>query len=209
MADLAVYNRDGEQVDTVVVDEGLLGGLVRPKLLKQAVVMYQANLRQGSARSRSRGMVEGSTRKIYRQKGTGNARMGPVRSPIRRGGGVAFAKQGGGFSQMMPKKMRRLARDNAILAKIEAHEVKVIDSLEFERPRTKDFVLILRNLKIEGSCMVVPAEANEVLWKSARNIGRTDICPVGQLNAYVVLLRRTLLMTRDALEAVLRVPAGA
>jgi len=208
MADLAVYNRDGEQVDTVVVDEGLLGGLVRPELLKQAVVMYQANLRQGSARSRSRGMVEGSTRKIYRQKGTGNARMGTVRSPIRRGGGVAFAKRGGGFWQLMPKKMRRLARDNAILAKIESQEVKVIDSLEFDRPRTKDFVSILRNLKIEGSCMVVPAEPNEVLWKSARNIGRTDICPVGQLNAYVVLRRRTLLMTRDALEAVLRVRAG-
>ena len=209
MADLAVYNRDGEQVDTVEVDEGLLGGFVRPELLKQAVVMYQANLRQGSATTRSRGMVQGSTRKIYRQKGTGNARMGTVRSAIRRGGGVAFAKRPGGFSQVMPKKMRRLARDNAILAKIQSNEVKVIDSLEFERPRTKDFVSILRNLKIEGSCMVVPAQASDAVWRSARNLARTDICPVGQLNAYGVLLRRTLLMTREALETVLTSPVGA
>ena len=209
MADLAVYNRDGEQVDTVEVDEGLLGGFVRPDLLKQAVVMYQANLRQGSAATKSRGMVQGSTRKVYRQKGTGNARVGPVRSPIRRGGGRAFAKRPRDFSQGMPKKMRRLARDNAILAKIQSNEAKVIDSLELDRPRTKDFVAILRNLKIEGSCVVVLAEANEVVWKSARNIGRTEICPVKQLNAYEVLRRQTLLMTREALETVLTSPVGA
>jgi large subunit ribosomal protein L4 len=207
--ELAVYNSDGQQVGTVEVDEDSLGGYVRPKLLKQALVMYQANQRQGTAATRSRGMVRGSTRKIYRQKGTGNARMGTVRSAIRRGGGVAFAKRPRDLSREMPRKMRRLARDNAILAKILSNEVVVVDSLAFERPQTKAFLSVLRNLKIQGSCTVVVAEPDEVVWKSGRNVPKTEIRPAALLNAYEVLRRRMLLLTREALEALLSAPAPA
>ncbi|MCH8883229.1 MAG: 50S ribosomal protein L4 [SAR324 cluster bacterium] len=105
------------------VDPDPLGGQVRPRLLKQAVVMYQANRRQNTSATRSRGMVVGSTRKLYRQKGTGNARAGARRTHVRRGGGVAFAKGRQNFTQSMNKKMRRLARNNAILAKIVSDEV--------------------------------------------------------------------------------------
>ena len=116
MIDVPVYNMSGEQTGSMHIDESLLGGRGRFDLLKQAVVSWQLNQRQGSARTKSRGMVRGSTRKIYRQKGTGNARMGTVRTAIRTGGGVAFAKGKQNYSRTLPRKMRRLARNNAILA---------------------------------------------------------------------------------------------
>ena len=115
MIELAVYNKHGKQVDTLSLDEAVFGDQVRLPLLKQALVMYQTNHRQGSARTKSRGMVSGSTRKIFRQKGTGNARMGPVRNPIRRGGGRVFAKLARPFHHRLPAKARRLARNSAIL----------------------------------------------------------------------------------------------
>src|SRR5690554_1380696 len=111
MIDVPIYNKTGEQVDSLAIDEAQLGSEVRPALLKQAYVMFHANRRQGSARTKSRGMVEGSTRKLYRQKGTGNARVGPRRTVVRKGGGVAFAKtkKREDYRLRMPKKMRRLA----------------------------------------------------------------------------------------------------
>ena len=135
--DLSIYNQSGTQVGTMPVDEASLGGEVRPALLKQAFVMFHANTRQGSARTKSRGMVEGSTRKLYKQKGSGNARMGAARTVIRKGGGVAFAKTRTreDFRQTMPKKMRQLANRNALLAKLVDNEVKVIDSLDFAAPK--------------------------------------------------------------------------
>ena len=139
MIELPIYDKQGKQVDTLAVDEASLGGEVRPALLKQAYVMFHANRRQGSARTKSRGMVAGSTRKLYRQKGTGNARVGTRRTVVRKGGGVAFAKNRTheDFRQKMPKKARRLANRNALLAKLVDSEVKVIDDLSFEarRPR--------------------------------------------------------------------------
>lgn len=203
MLELAVHNRQGEQVGTVQVDEQVLGGEVRPRLLKQAIVMYEANRRQGSVATKSRGMVAGSTRKIYRQKGTGNARMGNIRTPIRRGGGMTFRKDPRDFSKAMPKKMRRLARNNALLAKMQSNAVIVIDELAFESPKTKEFASVLRNLKITGSCTVATAGQDQVVWMSGRNIPKTEIRPVSQLNAYDVLRRKHLLMTREALESLL------
>ena len=128
MIELPVYNKEGKQVDSINIDETLLGTEVKPTLLKQAYVMFHSNRRQGSARTKSRGMVIGSTRKIYKQKGTGNARMGQVRTNIRKGGGVTFAKTRTHehFRKDMPKKMRQLANRNALLAKLVDGEVKCI-----------------------------------------------------------------------------------
>ena len=140
MIELPVYNKEGKQVDAINIDETLLGTEVKPTLLKQAYVMFHSNRRQGSARTKSRGMVEGSTRKIYRQKGTGNARMGQVRTNIRKGGGVTFAKTRTHehFRKDMPKKMRQLANRNALLAKLVDGEVKCIIDLDFKTPKTKE-----------------------------------------------------------------------
>jgi len=199
MIEVPVYNSDGEQIETLQIDEQALGGFVRPRLLKQAIVMYHANRRQGTAATKSRGMVEGSTRKLYRQKGTGRARMGSIRSPVRRGGGVAFAKRPRDFSQDMPTKMRRLARANAVLAKLLDGEVLVIDELKFEQPKTRQFAAILKNLKIDSlSCLVTIARHDEVVWKSVRNIEGVTITTVPQLNAWDILRHRRLLFTKEA-----------
>ena len=126
MIDVKIYNREGKELESVRVDEALFGGTVRHPLLKQAIVMYHANKRVGTAATKSRGMVEGSTRKLYKQKGTGNARAGAVRTPVRVGGGVAFAKAVRDFSKDMPKKQRRLACDSALLAKMHSGHLMVV-----------------------------------------------------------------------------------
>ena len=139
--DVPVLDKQGKTVGSLTIDESSLGGEVNPALIKQAYVRYHANRRQGSARTKSRGMVAGSTRKLYKQKGTGHARMGPNRSNIRRGGGRAFAKTKTreDYRLDMPVKMRRRANRNALLAKLIDGEVKVIDDLTMSSPRTKDF----------------------------------------------------------------------
>ncbi len=207
MIDVPVYNENGDQVETVALDEAAFGGEVRPALLKQAVVMYLANRRQGSATTRSRGMVIGSTRKLYRQKGTGRARMGSIRTVIRRGGGVAFAKRPQKHRKGMPKKMRRLACKNAILAKALSGDFLLLDALEFDEPKTKRFSEMLRALKADRGCVVALPQPDETILKSGRNIPKVDIMPVEHLNAYAVLRRKRLVMTKAAYDVLLHGPA--
>jgi large subunit ribosomal protein L4 len=209
MVDVPVYNESGDQVETMTVDETLLGTRVRPALLKQAAVMYLANQRLGTSATRSRGMVVGSTRKLFRQKGTGNARMGTIRTNIRRGGGVAFAKQARDFRQAMPKKMRRLACKNAILAKILGGNLLVIDQLQYDQPKTKRFAAMLQALKSAKGCLVAIPEQNDNVYKSGRNIPKTEIRLVEQLNAYEILRRRHMLTTKEGLAQILRGPEQA
>ncbi len=183
------------------IDEALLGEKVRHSLLKQALVMYHANRRVGTASTKSRSLVAGSTRKLYRQKGTGRARMGANRTVVRKGGGVAFAKKARDFSLRMPKKQRRMARNSAILAKLQSNDAIVIDKLEFDAPRTKDFVGILDNLKVDKgrSCLVAMDDYNVNAIKSLRNIPRVDAMEVDQLNAGDICNRRKILFTLNAL----------
>ncbi|HOT71897.1 MAG TPA: 50S ribosomal protein L4 [Anaerohalosphaeraceae bacterium] len=198
MIDVAVYNREGQEVERIQVNEELLDGQVRSALLKQAIVMYHANQRVGTAATKNRGRVEGSTRKIYRQKGTGNARMGTVRTPIRKGGGVAFAKLPRDFSQRMPKKQRRLARDSAILSKLQSGQVVVVDELNFTQPKTREFARILKNLKIDRSCLVAIPQQDVNLYKSARNVPKVDVMVISDLNAGDICSKKKMLFTKDA-----------
>ncbi len=200
MIKLAVYNREGEEVDSLKVDESAFGNFVRYPLLKQAIVMYHANKRVGTATTKSRGMVAGSTRKLYRQKGTGNARAGTVRTGKRVGGGVTFAKVARDFGKRMPKKQKRLARDSAILAKLLSDDVVVVDRLDFEKPRTRDFVTVLGNLKIspKGSCLVTIGDYDNNLYRSVRNVPRVAIMPVAELNAGDICNHSKLLFTKEA-----------
>lgn len=205
MIEVPVYNQKGDQVDTVSVDEAALGGEVRPALLKQAYVMFHANRRQGSARTKSRGMVAGSTRKLYRQKGTGNARVGPRRTVVRKGGGVAFAKTktGDEYRKAMPKKMRRLANRNALLAKLIDNEVKCIDTLSMDAPKTKDFQAVLSAVGVDRTCLVALFADNRNAALSARNCEHVDTTRVEQLNAFELLNHRYLVIEKAALEAFL------
>jgi large subunit ribosomal protein L4 len=203
MIELTVYNTSGQQVDTLRVDESVLGKCIRYALLKQAIVMYHANKRVGTVATKSRGVVAGSTRKLYRQKGTGNARVGNRRTGKRVGGGMIFAKGPRDFRQRMPRRQRLLARDSAVLAKLRGNQVVVVDALALEKPRTKEFAGILKNLKIERSCLVATSRYDENLHKSARNIQRVDVLPVTDLNAGDIVNHRQMLFTKAALTAFL------
>ena len=208
MIELAIYNTDGKEVDQLKVDESAFGGVVRYSLLKQAVVMYHANKRVGTAATKSRGLVAGSTRKIYRQKGTGNARAGTRRTAKRVGGGVTFAKIARDFSKSMPKKQRKLARDSAILVKLLGNDVVVVDTLRLESPRTKDFVKVLNNLSIDRSCLVAIGDYDENIYKSVRNIPMVAVMPVAELNAGDICNHRKMMFTKEAFLSVMNKEDG-
>ncbi len=198
MIDVVVYNRQGQEVETLQVDEAVLGKTVRYPLLKQAIVMYHANRRVGTAATKNRSLVAGSNKKMYRQKGTGNARMGRKRTGLRVGGGVTFAKVARDFSQRMPRKQRRLARDSAVLAKLQSGRLVVVDELTFEAPRTREIAGVLNRLKIDRSCLVTVSERDENLYKSVRNLPKVDVITVGDLNAGAICTRQKMLLTKDA-----------
>ncbi len=208
MIEVPVYNRQGQQVETVSVDETLFGSIVRRRLLKQAMVMYQANKRQGTMATRSRAMVEGSTRKLFKQKHTGRARMGPLRTPIRRGGGMAFAKTPRDFSQDMPKKAKRMARLSALLAKMLDQELLLIDGLQADQPKTKEAAALLKALKIETSCLIGIEGYDKNVYLSVRNLPRVDVLPVGDFNAYDILGHRKVLITKAGFQKLQDLASG-
>jgi large subunit ribosomal protein L4 len=203
MIEVPVFNQTGQQIDTLQVDEERLGGEVRTNLLKQALVMYHANQRQGTVRTQARGEVAGSTRKIYRQKGTGNARQGSIRQPVRVGGGHAKNKRPKEWRQAMPKKARRLATRSAILAKIQAKDIRVVDRIALEQPKTRFVAQVFKALGIDRSCLLAVNGRDEQLERSARNIDRLTLTSVAQLNAWDIMRNRTLLVTREGFEQIL------
>lgn len=205
MIQLPVLDKTGKKVDVLTIDPATLGGEVRPALLKQAYVITHGNQRQGSARTKSRGMVEGSTRKLYKQKGTGNARRGAVRTVIMKGGGVAFAKTKTreNYRTQLTKKMRRLANRNALLAKLVDDEVKCVNDLAFKAPRTKEFAAVLKALGADRSTLVALDADNRNAHLSARNIEGVTVTRVAQLNAFDLLNHRYLVVDRASLESFL------
>jgi len=208
MLAVPVFDMSGKQSGEIEVDPAVLGGRVRPRLIKQAVVAFLDHQRQRSARTKRRSDVEGSTRKLYRQKGTGNARAGAIRTPVRRGGGRTFGKRVPGAVKALPKKMRRLARNSAVLAKIQANEVMVLDGFDCEAPKTKVFASMLTALGADNGCVFAMHEPNRNAHLSGRNLAKTDVRLVGELSAYEVLLRKKIVFTKAAFEQLIA-PAEA
>jgi len=198
MIDLAVYNAEGNKVDSVNLDEASLGGVVNYPLLKQAIVMYHANKRVGTAASKGRGDKAGSGRKLFRQKGTGSARVGNSRTGKRVGGGATFAKSRRDFSKKMPRKQKRQARNSAILDKVRSNDVVLVDEIKFEEPKTSQFAQMLRNLQVQRSCVVATSEFDNTIYKSARNIPGVAVMVASQLNAGDICNRHKLVMTKGA-----------
>jgi len=165
--------------------------------------MYHANKRVGTAANKGRSMVAGSSKKLFRQKGTGNARVGNIRTGKRVGGGVTFAKSHRDFGKRMPKKQKRLARNSAILAKLLSSNVVVVDELNFEKPRTRDFMNILDNLKIERSCLVTISAADANLYKSIQNVPGVAVMPVRDLNAGQICKYNKMMFTKEAFLSIL------
>jgi len=209
MIEIPVHNSSGQQVDTLQVDEQALGGTLRPALLKQAYVRTHANKRLGTAATKTRSRVEGSTRKLYRQKGTGNARRGDKKANILRGGGHAKAKTPHSWRKDMPAKMRRLANRNALLAKIvdadgktlDNIEIKLVDSLSFDKPSTKQFRQLLTALNIDRSCLVAVSDTRGPEATSARNLDHVDVTQVDRLCAFDLLSHRYIIADKASLQA--------
>jgi large subunit ribosomal protein L4 len=209
--DVPVYNMKGSKVSTLTIDEQELGGAVNAALIKQAYVRYHANTRQGSARTKNRQEVEGSTRKLYRQKGTGNARHGDKKANLFKGGGHGHSKKRTreDFRLDMPKKMRRKANRNAFLAKLVDNEVRIVDDLSFTTPKTRDFTSFLEAVKIDNSALVaLPMDGEKAANArlSARNVDNVTLCRADQLNVFEMLNHRYLVIGRGDLEAWLKGP---
>lgn len=200
--DVPVLNMQGDEVGTMSIDTEALGGEVNAPLIKQAYVRYHANRRQGSARTKSRGMIEGSTRKLYKQKGTGRARMGAVRTNIRRGGGRTFAKTKTRESYRldMPIKMRRKANRNALLAKLLDNEVRVIDELRLDEPKTKGVKSMLDALGIDRSCLLATRADNANVRLGARNLEGVLLCSSDQVTCFEMLNCRFMIISKADLE---------
>jgi large subunit ribosomal protein L4 len=209
MTTLPVFDRSGAEVGSYEIDPATIAPRISKQLLHDVVVMYQANQRQGSAKTKSRAEVQGTTRKMYRQKGTGNARAGSRRSNIRRGGGHGFAKRPRDFSYRLPRKAVQAATRMAIASKLKDQQVVVIDDLSFEAPATKEMATILKSLGLgDVSILLTTAEHDANVYKSARNIKRVTVSPVSDLNALSVLAPRRMLVTKAALDSIKDKAAG-
>lgn len=201
MLSLPVYNRQGHSTATISVDPADFGGKVNQQLLHDVVVMYLANQRAGTHSTLRRGEVSGSTKKLFRQKGTGNARVGNKRTNKRRGGGTTKGPKPRDYSYRMPKKAVRAATRMAVLSKLQDNEVVVIDDLSFNAPKTKEMASILKALNLaDKTCLIGTSGLQAAVYRSGRNIRGVEVLPAAEFNAYSVLRPKCLLLTSAALE---------
>jgi len=190
-----VYNLKGEVVSQIEVGDDVFGVPFNEAVVHQALVRQLANRRQGTADTKTRGEVRGSTRKLFAQKHTGRARRGDKKSPLLRGGGVAFGPHPRSYRQAMPKKMRRLALRCVLSAKVSDGEVKVVDRLELDEPKTKGILDILLSLGVGTSALIATAGTEANVVKSARNLLGVKTTPASLLNVADLLSYRTLIVT--------------
>jgi large subunit ribosomal protein L4 len=206
---LPLFSPQGEQVGEIAAQEAIFGVEVKPHLLHVAVEAYLANQRQGNASTKTRGEVHGSARKLFRQKGTGRARMGTARSPMRVGGGIAMGPRPHDFRQRLSQKARHQALLSALSSRVAAGEIKVLDTLPLEEISTKAMAELLKALGLTAALesdkavvLLITDEGNEILQKSARNIPGLNLSRAVDLNTYEVLRHRLLLFTKEGLNRV-------
>ncbi len=201
MLTLNVYNREGNSVGTVEVDPAEFGGKINRQLLHDVVIMHLANQRAGTHSTLRRGEVSGSTKKLFRQKGTGNARVGTRRTNKRKGGGTTKGPKPRDYEYHMPKKAVRAATRMAILSKFQDQEAIILDDLAMTEPKTKHVAKILKALKLQDTtCLIGIEKLDPVVHRSARNIRGVEVAPAAELNAYTVLKQKRLVLTRAALD---------
>lgn len=204
MITIKIRNQSGQETGaTYEFDPAELAPGVNKQLLHDACVMYENNLRQGTVKSKTRAEVAGSSKKMYKQKGTGRARMGNKRTCVRRGGGHAFAKLPKDWSYRLPRKALRLATRMALLSKFQDGEAIVVDTLALPEIKTKQVAKILKSLGVAGnSCTLTMETHDPVVWKSSRNIPDVSVAPAGDLTAYTLLRRKHLVVTKAALDRI-------
>ena len=193
-----VYNLKGEVVKQIEISDLVFAVPLNEGVLHQAMIRQRANARQGTASTKTRSEVAGTSGKMYRQKGTGSARAGSRRSPLRRGGGITFGPHPRSYRQAMPRKMRQLALRCALSAKASDGEMKILEELKLEEPRTKNMVEILATLDTISSTLIVTGEPEDNVVKSVRNLPKTKIITASLLNVIDVLSFKILLITEEA-----------
>lgn len=198
MAVAQVYNAKNEQVGEVTLKDDLFGVEVKPHILHDVVRMQLANRRSGNSSTKTRVEVAGSGAKPWKQKGTGRARSGSRRSPIWRGGGIAFGPKPRDYSYKLPKKVRKLGLIMALSARFSEDQLKVVDSLEMAEIKTKDFVGFMNNLEAKNVLVIIP-DHDENIEKSSRNIPQVKVLPVSGLNVYDILLHEKLILVQTSI----------
>ncbi len=193
-----VYNLAGEVVRQIEISDLVFAVPFNEAVVHQVMVGQQANARQGTAATKTRSEVSGSTGKMYRQKGTGNARAGSRKSPLRRGGGITFGPKPRDYRQEIPKKMRRLALRCVLSAKAGDGELKVLEEFDFTEPKTKKMIEVLSVLGVDSSALIVTPEPEENVIKSARNLSAIKTMPVHIINVLDILSHKMILMTEAA-----------
>lgn len=200
--ELPVYAITGEVVDHIAVSDYVFGAPLNKAVVHQALTAQLANARQGTASTKTRGMVAGSTRKLYAQKHTGRARAGDIKSPLRRGGGIVFGPHPRDYHQALPRKMRRLAIRCLLSEKARDGEITALKELSLAETKTKEMARILSALGANSSALVVTTQSSENLIKSTRNIPGVKLMPARLLNVVDLLNHERLIMTVDALREV-------
>ncbi|KGT38869.1 MAG: 50S ribosomal protein L4 [Heyndrickxia faecalis] len=202
MPKVALYNQNGSQVGEVELNDAVFGIEPNEHVLFEAIIMQRASLRQGTHKVKGRSEVRGGGRKPWRQKGTGRARQGSIRAPQWRGGGTVFGPVPRSYSYKLPKKVRRLAIKSALSSKAQENNILVLDALNFDKPKTKDFIAVLKNLSVDKKALVVTDGLNENVVLSARNIPGVTVVEAAGVNVLDVVNHDQLIMTKSAVEKV-------
>lgn len=195
----AVYSAKGQKLSDIELKPDVFGQKVNEGLIYQVVRAEMANARQGTAATKTRAYVSGGGIKPWRQKGTGRARAGSIRSPLFVGGGTVFGPTPKDYDLKIPRKMKKAAIKSALSAKAKDKEIIIIDNLAFKEPKTKDAVELLSKLKIEKKSTILIDKVDENLIKSFNNIANVKVISIGTLSSYALLDNKVLIITKDAL----------
>lgn len=202
MPKVAIYNIAGQQVSEIELSDNVFGVEVNEHAMYEVVKNQLANKRQGTQSAKTRAEVRGGGRKPWKQKGTGRARVGSIRSPLWIGGGTVFAPKPRDYSYTIPKKVRRLAMKSALTSKVNSNELIVLDELKLDAPKTKEMVNILKNLNVDKKALIVMGEKSEAVIKSAKNIPGVQTALVNTINVYDILKYDKFIITKDAVQKV-------
>ena len=200
---LAVYNKEGKETGTIDLPDALFKDKVNSRVLHQAIVMYRASLRQGTAATKPRAKVRGGGRKPFRQKGTGRARQGSTRSPLWVGGGTVFGPTPRDFGYSLSKKIRNAALRESFNAKLKAETVKCLEDLKEPLAKTKEFAQILKNLKVAGKTLALLEGSDASVQRVSKNIAFFDLARCEDVNAYDIMRHKTILVSKSAIEKII------
>ena len=200
MPTVQVIDTSGKKVKEVKAPDEVFAVPLKEHLVYETVINYRANQRQGTASTKTRAEVRGGGRKPWRQKGTGRARAGSTRSPIWKGGGITFGPRPRDYSYSLPKKAKRTALKSVLSMKLAEKQLLIVDALEMKEPKTKEAMALIKNLKVD-SVLFVDRHDNRNLFLSARNIPKTKVVDVNQVNVYDVLNHNWLVLTKRAFDS--------